>query len=145
MVYTRYSCVIRQNVDPAVCVITSTDQGLNLRWVGDVSLNRDCLSTGAVDLIPGLLCSLAWISATTTLAPSAANHRAIARPIPVPLPVTTATLFANRMFVFPHSSGSEEGSSSTALNSSLAAASSSCRTLILTGDLFERPTPKSPI
>ncbi len=36
------------------------------------------------------------MSAQTTLAPSAAKRRAVARPIPLPAPVITATLPASR-------------------------------------------------
>ncbi|MGC3972429.1 MAG: hypothetical protein QM775_35320 [Pirellulales bacterium] len=36
-------------------------------------------------------------SATTTAAPSLANNSAMARPMPLPAPVTTADLFCKRM------------------------------------------------
>src|SRR4051794_4297295 len=39
------------------------------------------------------------MSATTTLAPSRANAKAVARPIPLPAPVTNATRFLNVEFI----------------------------------------------
>src|SRR6476619_746692 len=85
---TRQS--IRPNVSTAACMSAST-------WSGSRT------SVGAASAVPPLLSMSAAVSArgsarrpaTTTAAPSRENSSAIARPMPLPPPVTTATCPSN--------------------------------------------------
>jgi hypothetical protein len=89
--------IVDEDVDLAVGRERGGDGGVPVRLAGDVeTLKR---ASPLLDLIES---ATAWpsassMSATMTLAPSRANSRAVAAPIPDAAPVTMATLSCKRM------------------------------------------------
>ena len=87
--------VVERRVEPAEPV----DSGLERR--GHVGLGRHVAGDGQhlaaclLDERRGLLVAVLGPSATTTAAPSLENASAVSRPIPLPAPVTNATLPSN--------------------------------------------------
>jgi hypothetical protein len=72
---------------------------LHVLATGDVAPNGERFSADcSIATTVSRLCSLER-STATTLAPSRANAMAAARPMPLPAPVTKATLPVNRPFV----------------------------------------------
>src|SRR5271155_3205473 len=63
------------------------------------------MGTAAAPMAAATASCLPLISAQMTLAPSEANSAAMARPMPDPAPVMTATLFSSRINCFPGDNG----------------------------------------
>ena len=86
------------DVEPAVGLQREVDELLHVGGIARVHLHCDGLAAGGVDA-GGDRCRewLAALSAAITLAPSAANSMALARPMPEAAPVTMTDLPVKRL------------------------------------------------
>ena len=87
--------VVEGEVEPAVGGDRRRDQGLDRGGVGHVGGDEERLAAGGLDLVAVSRPPATAMSATTTRAPSRAKASAVARPMPDPPPVTSATLPSN--------------------------------------------------
>ena len=92
----RDAGVVAEHVDAAERLAGALGERLHLAEVGDVGAHRQRLAAvGRAPRPPTTSIAASSRSATTTRAPSRASASTSARPIPLPPPVTTATLSLN--------------------------------------------------
>ena len=104
--------VVERDVDAAVGLLRRREQEVDLLLVGDVALDEQ-----AVDLAPRSRGPRSVSrSPMTTVAPSSANRRTVARPMPLHPPVTTATLPANLPVMLSSSAFSASSVSASVLS-----------------------------
>ena len=87
-----YACVIAGTIQTAKGADSGSDKVPDIARLGHVSAVKNRLTAGFFDQRDSFLATVGITSETTTFAPSRAKHSAVARPIPAPDPVTSATL-----------------------------------------------------
>ena len=108
-----HSRVVHEDVDPAVVGLDAANEPDDLVLLRDVAVPVLHPAAGLDDLLRGGFAALVVTSTPTTIAPSTANWRAIASPIPRAVPVMIATLFSSLPLIGCHSSPTTRPSGST--------------------------------